>query len=218
MGVSFVICTYNDSIFLSKAIPSCNDQDIEKEIILVDDCSTIQFSNEILDIINKFNVKVIKHEKNQGLSASRNTGILNSRYEWIIPLDSDDWFYPQMVKYLFENKDNYDIVCGNCTDDGVYAPAISREILTEQLFKRENPLVCSSLFNKSIWVKVGGYMVRNGPHYEDWNFWARCFKAGAKFKYFPINVYNHTSRPESMLRILHPNSNFYKKLATEGIF
>jgi hypothetical protein len=53
---------------------------------------------------------------------------------------------------------------------------------------------------------------------EDWNYWVRCFKAGARFRYLPLTVYHHTSRPDSMLRELDKDSAFYRKLATEGVF
>jgi glycosyltransferase involved in cell wall biosynthesis len=216
--VSIITCTYNDSQFLPKCLESCFSQEIDKEIILVDDCSKKPIEQEALDAISKYNVQLIRHDKNMGLSAARNTGISAAKSDWVIPLDADDWFYKNTVKILFDNKDGTDIVSGNCTDSGhVYAPAISKGALSKEIFKRENPLVCSSLFTKEIWSKAGGYTVRNGPHYEDWNFWAKCFSQNARFKYLPIQIYNHTSRPDSMLRFLHPNRDFYVKIATEGV-
>lgn len=216
--VTIVLCTYNDSHFLRKAIPSCLQHDVDKELILVDDCSSKPVEPDVLDMVNQHGIKLLRHGQNQGLSAARNTGIAAAKHDWVVPLDADDWFYPNTIRQLWDARDGADIVTGNCTDVGVYAPAISREPLSPTLFKRENPCVCSSLFSKAIWSKVGGYMVRKGPHYEDWNFWARCFKAGARFKYLPISVYNHTGREDSMLRILHPNREMYVRIATEGVF
>jgi len=216
--VSIILTTYNDSEYLPKAISSCMEQDIEKEIILIDDASTKPFDPMAQLMIGQFGIKYFKKPKNEQLSAARNTGIEMAKYDWIIPLDADDWFYPNTVKMLYEAKEGYDVITGNCTDCGVYAPSIAREPLSPTLFKRENPLVCSSLFTKEIWKKVGGYMVKPFCHYEDFNFWAKCFKAGARFKYLPINIYHHTSRPDSMLRQLHSRGDYFKKLATEGIF
>ena len=188
------------------------------QLVLIDDCSSVPMGRDVEELIGRHNIKFVRHGTNLGLSAARNTGIAVSKYEWVIPLDADDWFYPNSIKALYEAREGFDVVGGNCTDAGVYEPAIARETLSAALFKRENPLVCSSMFNKSIWSKVNGYMVRKGPHYEDWNFWARCFAAGGRFKHLPLTVYHHTSRPDSMLRILHPQSAFYRKLATEGVF
>lgn len=218
--VTIVCCTYNDSHFLPKCLESCKNQDIEKEIIIVDDGSSKPILQEVLAEIEARPqmFRLIRHEKNSGLSAARNTGIAAAKHEYVIPIDADDWFHPNTIKTLYDAKENFDIVTGNCTDHGTYKPSISNGVLTEQKFRESNPLVCSSLFKKSIWEKVGGYMVRQGPHYEDWNFWARCYAAKATFKYIDIDVYHHTSRADSMLRILHPNGDFYRKLAVEGVF
>lgn len=218
MGVSIIACTYNDSGFLSKCIPTCFDQNIEKEVILVDDASTTPLDPWIKEAIGRLGIKYIRHDQNSGLSSSRNTGIRAAKYDYVIPIDADDWFYPNTIRTLYDARETFDVVGGNCTDNGIYKPSISHGPLTKETFIANNPLVCSSLFRKSIWDKVGGYMVRQGPHYEDWNFWARCFAAGGTFKYIDFEVYNHTSRADSMLRILHPNGDFYRRLATEGVF
>ena len=216
--ISIILTTFNDSPFLKTAIPSCLQQGIEKELILVDDCSTKPIDPAVQKLIDQHGIKYVRHAKNQGLSAARNTGIAAAKYDWVIPLDADDYFYPNSVKTLWEAREGFDIVTGNCTDAGVYKPAISREPLSKEVFLRENPLVCSSLFTKEIWSRVGGYTVWPGPHYEDLRFWAQCFVKGARFRYIDLNIYHHTSRPDSMLRILHPNGAYYKKLATEGVF
>jgi hypothetical protein len=217
--ISIILTTYNDSRFLATAIPSCAAQNIDKEIILVDDCSSAEIVPEAAKLIASNNIRVIRHSKNQGLSAARNTGISAATREYVVPLDADDWFYPDAVKVLFESRGDADVITGYCTDSGtVYKPGIFNGPLTKEMFIENNPVICSSLFKKSLWEKVGGYMVRQGPHYEDWNFWARCFASGAKFKALDLQVYNHTSRHDSMLRILHPNGEFYRKLATAGVF
>jgi hypothetical protein len=218
-SVTFVLTTYNDSHFLKTAIPSCVSQDVDKEIILVDDASTAPMDPSVGLLVGQFGIRLVRHDVNKGLSAARNTGIEAASSDWVIPLDADDWFYPDAVKALWENRDGCDVVCGYCTDSGsVYKPGIFHAPLTKELFIENNPIICSSLFTKDIWRKVGGYMVRQGPHYEDWSFWAKCFAAGARFKPIDVQVYNHTSRPDSMLRILHPNRDFYRKLAVEGVF
>jgi hypothetical protein len=132
-------------------------------------------------------------------------------------LDADDYFYARSIKSLLINVEkDYDIFYGIITSGGKvvypYMGEINREILM-----KDNPIFCSSLFRKSIWKKVGGYKVRNGPHYEDWNFWCRCYLGGAIFKYVDSLIYEHTERSDSMLRILDPKKEFYRAIATEEI-
>lgn len=215
--VSIIVCTYNDSEYLERSLKSCIDQNIDKEIILVDDCSTKPIINNVLKMIKTYSIRYIRHKKNEGLSAARNTGIKNSTKDFIITLDADDFFYARSIKSLLINVEkDYDIFYGIITSAGKMVYPYTEEINREVLMK-DNPIFCSSLFRKSIWKKVGGYKVRNGPHYEDWNFWCRCFLHGAKFKYVNSLIYEHTERSDSMLRILDPKKEFYRTIATEEI-
>lgn len=215
--VSIVVCTYNDSQFLPRALKSCLLQDIQKEIILIDDCSTVPIIQEVMRLVTKYNIKVIRHSNNKGLSASRNTGISISKYDLVIPLDADDYFFPTALKELVAEVDTtHGIYYGNLLSVGhVVEPETGK--LTKARLMESNPLFSSSLYKKSVWQKVGGYKVREGAHYEDWNFWCRAYMAGVKFKYVPTLVYEHVERSDSMLRKLHDDKNIYVNIATEEL-
>lgn len=216
--VSIICCTYNDSNTLPRALRSCLYQDIEKEIIIVDDGSTVPLIEEVNDLIkdNK-EIKLIRHKENGGLSKARNTGISHSKYSLNIVLDADDYFFPNSVKVLFENVDDENAVFyGNVLSQGTIClpkkfPFKREEILVD------NPVFCSSLFKKEMWKDIGGYKVRKGSHYEDWNFWLRALIKGYKFKYIETLVYEHVERENSMLRELAKNKQFYVDVATEEL-
>lgn len=217
--VSIVVCTYNDSNYLPRAIKSCIIQNIDKEIVLVDDCSTEPMNPEVVRLVEEYKdiITYIKHPVNYGLSAARNTGISASKYDYVIPLDADDFLFPRSIRTLLHfSSDYHDIFYGFMTSSGRVCHPYYKEI-TKEILLKQNPIFCSSLFRKSIWDKVGGYKVINGPHYEDWNFWCKCFIAGAKFKYIPTLVYEHTERPDSMLRTLGLNKEKFVALATEEL-
>jgi len=95
--VSVVIPTYNRAHIVGRAIRSVLSQTYHSfEIIVVDDCST----DNTKDVVKDFNdqkVKYIKHEKNRGPSAARNTGIKASIGEYIGFLDSDDEWFPEKL-------------------------------------------------------------------------------------------------------------------------
>lgn len=219
-NVSIILCTYNDSHFLNKAIPSCANQDAHVEMILVDDCSTSPLDPNVQRLISRHGINYIKKPKNAGLAAARNTGIAAATSDLIIPLDADDHFYPNVLGTLVREIHDADVVCGNVTDSGItHYPTISRvPALTKEHFLQDNPLYCSSLFRKKVWEAVGGYNDKHHTSYEDWNFWAKAFVKGFKFKYANLTVYHHESRPDGMLRRMHAERDKFIKMTLDGVF
>jgi len=103
--VSVIIPCYNHGHYLPVAIESVLQQTHPiVEIIVVDDGSTDN-TKQVAQGYAK--VKYIR-QKNQGLSASRNTGIKNCSGDWVIFLDADDWLYPDAIEtnlhYLRQNE------------------------------------------------------------------------------------------------------------------
>jgi glycosyltransferase involved in cell wall biosynthesis len=94
--VSVIITCYNHGKYLSNAINSIYKQDDYSniEIVLVDDGSVDNTKEEC----SKFPDVVYVYQDNSGLSAARNTGIRNSRGEYLVFLDADDWFLPGAIK------------------------------------------------------------------------------------------------------------------------
>ncbi len=86
--VSIVITTYNSADFLPVAIESAIKQSYPFfEIIIIDDGST----DNTKCVIKSYPSVKYFYQKNQGLSAARNTGILKSNGEYLVFLDADDW-------------------------------------------------------------------------------------------------------------------------------
>lgn len=86
---------YNRETIVSTSVDSILSQRYTHfELICVDDCSQDK-SNEILRAYTAKDprVKLIRHEKNKGRSAARNTGIAAARGEWLCFLDSDDVYF-----------------------------------------------------------------------------------------------------------------------------
>lgn len=94
--VSVIIPSYNHGHYLMDALKSIWQQKYATiEIIVVDDGSTDN-TQEIIK--GAEGVKYI-YQKNQGLSAARNTGIKNSNGEYLIFLDADDWLLEGSIEY-----------------------------------------------------------------------------------------------------------------------
>lgn len=86
---SVVIPLYNKELSIANTIQSVLDQTYQDfEIVVVNDGSTDR-SAEIVEQINDPRIRLV-HQKNQGVSAARNTGIKEAKREWIAFLDGDD--------------------------------------------------------------------------------------------------------------------------------
>ena len=101
--VSIIIPVYNVEKYIEECITSCLNQSYEEiEVIAIDDGSKDN-SGKILDKITFKNkrLKVI-HEKNSGVSATRNKGINEASGDYITFVDADDYLAPDAIKYMVE--------------------------------------------------------------------------------------------------------------------
>jgi glycosyltransferase involved in cell wall biosynthesis len=95
--VSVVIPTYNRAKVLSRAVKSVLNQGYRDfEIIVVDDGSTDN-TEQVVGAFDKQQVKYVRHEKNMGPAAARNTGIGHANGKYIAFQDSDDEWFPQKL-------------------------------------------------------------------------------------------------------------------------
>lgn len=99
--VSFIIPVYNVEQYLRQCIDSILQQSYDNfEIILVDDGSTDSSSQLCDNYAIKDNRVKVFHKMNGGLSDARNFGLLHARGEYVIFLDSDDfWISPKIYLY-----------------------------------------------------------------------------------------------------------------------
>ncbi len=93
-SISAVIPSYNYGRFIADAVQSVLDQTHEPrvEIVVVDDGST----DDTRARLEPFGDRIrYVHQRNQGPSAARNTGIREARGDWIAFLDGDDIWHPE---------------------------------------------------------------------------------------------------------------------------
>lgn len=97
--VSVIIPSYNSGKFLNEAIKSVASQTYrDLEIIIINDGSIDDTEKIAKDWQKKDKrIRYLKHHKNQGLASARNTGIRNSKGEYIAFLDADDVWLPQKL-------------------------------------------------------------------------------------------------------------------------
>ena len=107
MKVSVIVPVYNVEDYLEECIQSIRNQTLKDiEIICVDDGST----DRSYDILTKLQKKddriVVLKQKNKFAGVARNKGIEIARGEYLVFLDSDDFFEETLLcmKHVFMHK------------------------------------------------------------------------------------------------------------------
>jgi len=189
---SLVITNYNRSQFIDRAIRSCMMQVIFRrqiEIIVVDDAST----DDSINIIREFSndVRLIRRSENQGVAAASNIGLENSRGEYWMRVDSDDFLNTHACAFLGsildENPEIDFVYCDHHRVD-VRGVKISRVRLDndEALFEHG----AGVLFRTALLREIGGYdaTLRNA---EDRDLLMRLRARGARGYYLPVSLYRY---------------------------
>lgn len=207
--LSIIIPCYNDWQYVEQAVDSALNQTYPyKEVIVIDDGSDTKTKG----VLKKLELKITKliTQANQGQSAARNVGIRAAKGDFILLLDSDDFFEPSFcVKAisLFLNDDEVKIVscfANLLFDDGssvVYKP--QGGMILDFLYT--NNALGTSLFKKADWQNCGGYDVIMRKGYEDWEFFIRLLKNGGYVKIIQEPLYNYRKRKKTTTEIANKN-------------
>lgn len=107
--ISVVIPCYNHGKYLPDAIDSVLSQNHKNiEIVVVDDGSTDCTKEVVCSRYAGTGLVKYIYQRNQGLSAARNTGIANSHGKYFVFLDADDWLVENAlttnISFLQANK------------------------------------------------------------------------------------------------------------------
>lgn len=200
--ISISIPAFNAGRYLGATLDSIRSQTFaDWELIVVEDGSRDETEALVCAFATTVNqsVRYVRHEKNKGLPATRNTGIENARAEWIALLDSDDLWTPGHLSGLVAAADRHPgallVHSGSIlfeSDSGAEletrAPKLEHlSSFPRSLFVADYIIQPSSvMIKKSLWERVGGF----DPAFryvEDREMWVRCARSGATFAFTGSN-------------------------------
>lgn len=188
--ISIIIPVYNVEPYIERCLLSVLNQSYSNlEVILIDDCTpdnSISIAQEVISRYpDKENIHIIKHEKNGGLSAARNTGIKAATGDYLYFLDSDDEITPdaiQKLTYYAINNSNVDVIIGGVEVIGNY-PAVklpfadgsilsSNKDIQNSFFKNEWYVMAWNKLVKRSFVFDNSLLFYSGIYHEDllWSF------------------------------------------------
>ena len=99
--VSIIVPCFNSGLALKNAINSCKLQTYPRiETIVVNDGSNDLITLKVLKSLTRSGTQVINLERNSGLPVARNTGFDAAKGEYVVFLDSDDWFEETAIEIM----------------------------------------------------------------------------------------------------------------------
>lgn len=227
--VSIVVPVYNVEDCLNYCVDSLRQQTYKNiEIILVDDGSTDR-SGEICDQYAQEDERIrVLHIENGGQSRARNIGVQATTSNWIMFLDSDDYYDLKAVEYLVALRDKYavDLVVTSIVEVRTYQTELNTEDISlehSEKLDRYTGLV-RMFYGNSIGTSPGGkfykkdillkYPYPEGMIYEDLAIAYEHIAAGGEIAVGFIHLYKYYRRPGSTVNAAYSTKllDFYKAM------
>ncbi|HEX6457342.1 MAG TPA: glycosyltransferase family 2 protein [Thermoleophilaceae bacterium] len=195
--VSVVIPAYNRADALRRALESVLAQRLRPaEIIVVDDAS----SDRTGAVAEEMGARVIRHERNLGEGAARNTAIAAATQPWLALLDSDDEWLPGHIASLWEARGEHVLVATSAIrrsegaqPDRLHGPPDQRPLFLRtpaDIVFPENPVpVSAGLIRRDAAEKAGQY--KQLRHCADFDFLLRVLEHGTGVVLPDVGVIYH---------------------------
>lgn len=207
--VTIVIPAYNVTGHLSVAVRSVLAQTMaDFELLVIDDCSPDSVTDELALVGDDPRIRVIRHDRNAGATAARNSGLAQARGRFVAFLDADDRWMPtkleKQIDAVMARPDPDHIFCVTCTivtlPEGRHVvrptrPKHPNERLDEFIFVSGGFCQTSSFLVSTAIARQAGW--RNLPTGEDHMFAIDCCDLGAEYLLIDdsLTVYNNDLRP-----------------------
>jgi glycosyltransferase involved in cell wall biosynthesis len=217
--VSVVVPCYNQEKFLKETLDSVLAQTYSDwECIVVNDGSTDNSEQVILNYLAQDGRFKYLFQSNQGVSSARNMGIASACGEYILPLDGDDFLFKhcleESVRVLSENS-QVKVVCGAAELFGEWSGIWNLPYEGIKKLLSVNSLHCSSMFRRSEWETVGGYKTNMKYGWEDWDFWISILKSGGEVCKLQTNHLRYRIQKKSRERSIQCNPERYLQMTRQ---
>lgn len=213
--VSVIIPIYKVEPYIERCARSLFEQTLDEiEYIFVNDCTpdkSIEMLEGILEEYphRKHQVRFLHHDKNKGLTSTRNTGLAVATGEYIAHCDSDDWVEPNMYETLYNKakEEKADVVYCNFN---MYSHSSTRieEIgcfdtdkkkLLQSYIKTVWTTIWSVLAKKELYIEHNLRSPKHICYCEDFWLAVRLMHYAEKVSYVPEAFYNYNRMNEASI-------------------
>jgi len=204
MKLTVYIPCCNAGRFIEGSIRALLDQTHPPdELLVIDDGS----SDNSAELASPWPVRVIRHEKNKGLAAARNTAFANATHPFVGAIDADVLPNPTWLEHLLTHFADPRVVGtgGRLIEAHHSKPAdawraihmtqdlgLERIDIEQPSHKRLGGF--GTIFRKDTVLSVGGYNENYRTNYEDVDLCARLLAVGHKLVFEPRAVAFHQRR------------------------
>lgn len=220
--VSIVLPVYNEKAdienTLNDLLSSLKSAVFDYEIIVVDDGST----DGTIEIIKKYDLKLIQHEHNKGYGAALKTGILLAQYDIIAISDSDGSYPVNRIPDLVSHIGDYDMVVGARSKN--YAKVnLTRHLVKWFLNKYANYLIKDKVpdlnsglrvFKKDVYEKFRG-LLPNGFSFTT-TITLALLSSDYRVKYLPIDYFKRGGK--SKFKPISDTLNFFSLITRTSLY
>ena len=222
-AVSVILPTFNRPALLERAIESVLNQSYRNfEIIVVNDAGS-----DAEAVVRKMNdggrITYLRHDRNRGLAASRNTAIKMARGRYVAYLDDVDIYYPDHLETLIRSleKERCEVVYSDACRahqqmrDGQLV-TIQRDIPYSCDFNKDRmlignfiPVLC--VLHERRCFEKGGVFDPELTTHEDWDLWIR-FSQLFRFVHQPRVTCEFSWRNDGATMSSHNQQDFLRTL------
>lgn len=213
--ISVIVPVYKVEDYLDECVQSIFKQTYQNiEIILVDDGSPDKCPQMCDEYAQHDSRVIVVHKENGGLSDARNAGINIANGDYVIFIDSDDyWIDDNALRKLVNVVDSIpssDVVffgrttfVGNKTFTGPTVVSNINEMTKEEALNvtlREAAFIgsaCQKLVRRTLIVNNSHYF-KKGLLSEDWDWSIKLYLLANKFAAIPDNFYGYRKREGSI--------------------
>ena len=152
MKVSVIVTNYNYEKWLRRCIRSLINQNFDDyEIIIIDDCSTDNSRNILLEYQDVDKIKLVFNKSNVGVGCSSTIGAKKATGKYIVRVDADDYVHNDFLKclYLWASFNNSHAVACD------YQEVNFNEDVLDTISQKKNPLACGILYRTDLLEYLG---------------------------------------------------------------
>ena len=207
--VTVAISLYNYRDYIDTCLTSVANQTLDAlSVLVVDDASKDEGGRAAAEWLERHGerfarARVLRHVKNGGLAAARNTAFGAADTDYVFVLDADNQIYPRCLAQLSDALDRTDASFAYCYLEqfGDAQGLINLRPWNPSSLQHGNWIDAMVLLRRQVWASVGGYTTTMPVMgWEDFDLWFKIARSGGFGIQIPEILARYCVHGDSMIR------------------